>query len=343
MTELSPSITPCLLWHDCRATGIFKSQPADFVVNEILDWDFKGQGEHLFLQIEKTDCNTAWIAKQLAKFYGVPPRDVGYSGLKDRHAVTTQYFSVRLPGVKPDSYTLPEHEEYRVVSHVLHDKKLKRGNHQYNDFSIRLRAIGGDRELLEQRLAFIRDNGCPNLFDSQRFGHNNGNLQRLRQWIDGEADIRKRNEKTLLLSALRAAVFNRQLAERVQQGTWNQIQTGDTVILDGSNSRFVAETVDEALIARASRLDIHPAGLLIGADSVAVNSDCSDCLENNNLQANLQTLMRRERLEQGFRPLRLHVRQLTWQYTGDDCAISLRLPSGAYASGVLRQVFDLLS
>ena len=227
-----------------RATAVFKSRPEDFVVNEILAWDFKGQGEHIFLEIEKTNCNTAWVAKQLAKFYGVLPRDVGFSGLKDCHAVTMQHFSIRLPGVKPNQYKLPVHAEYRVISHVLHDRKLKRGNHKMNEFIIHLRNVEGDLSCIEKRLAFIRDNGCPNLFDSQRFGHENNNLQRLYAWGNGEIELRKCDEKSIVLSALRAAIFNRQLGEQINDNTWQQVLPGDVAKLSGSHSYFVAEKVD---------------------------------------------------------------------------------------------------
>ncbi len=333
--KLDTHINDCLLWQNNRASGVFKSCPEDFVVHEILNWDFKGQGEHIFLHIQKTNCNTAWIAKQLAKFYGVPPRDIGYSGLKDRHAVTTQYFSVRLPGVKPDSYELPEHEEYQVIGHTLHDKKLKRGNHKYNDFIIRLRDVAGDADVIEQRLAFIRDNGCPNFFDSQRFGHNNNNLTRLSAWVTGEIELRKRDEKSIVLSALRSSIFNQQLAQRVADNTWQQVIAGDTVILDGSNSHFSTDTdsLDEDIKQRAEQKDIHPAGILIGYDS--------ESIEFGEQTEMLMTLMKREHLQQGYRSLRLNVQNLSWQRDGNDWIVSMRLPTGAYASGVIRQVFDL--
>ncbi len=329
--QLTTHINECLLWQDNRATGVFKSCTEDFIVNEILNWDFKGQGEHIFLHIEKTNCNTAWVAKQLARFYGVPPRDVGYSGLKDRHAVTTQYFSVRLPGVKPNSYSLPEHNEYRVIGHILHDKKLKRGNHKYNDFTICLRNVSGDTDIIEQRLAFIRDNGCPNFFDSQRFGHDNNNLTRLSAWVDGEIDLRKRDEKSLVLSALRASIFNRQLSERVADNTWQQVLAGDTLILDGSNSHFHADSIDDELIQRAKQQDIHPAGLLVGAESEFIEKT-----------EKLATLMKREHLQQSYRPLRLNVQNLSWQQKNNHWVIKMRLPAGAYASGVVKQLFDFV-
>ncbi len=330
MNNFRTHIESCLLWRENRATGIFKKLPEDFVVHEVLDWDFTGQGEHIFLQIEKTGCNTTWVAKQLARFYGVPPRDVSYSGLKDRHAVTTQYFSVRVPGVKAGQYDIPQHDEYRVVSHVLHHKKLKRGNHRYNDFIIRLRDVTGDTKLIDKRLRFIRDKGCPNFFDSQRFGRENNNLARLMAWITGEIELRKRDEKSIVLSALRASIFNRQLGERVENKTWKQIVAGDRVILDGSHSHFIPECVDEEIAQRAADKDIHPAGILVGAES--------DFCEKSEM---LETLMRREHLKEDYRPLRLNIKNLNWRQEGKDYIIRMRLPSGAYASGVIKQVFDI--
>ncbi len=328
IAPIQSAINDCLLWQSQRASAVFKSQPADFIVNERLDWDFRGSGEHLFLHIEKTNSNTQWLAKQLAKFYQVPPRDIGYSGLKDRHAVTRQYFSVRLPGIKPGAYALPEHDDYRVIAHVLHDKKLKRGNHRYNDFIIRLRQVQGDAAIIDSRLAYIRTNGCPNFFDSQRFGHDENNLRRAVAWINGETEVRKGHEKSLLLSALRAAVFNQQLAGRVAQQTWHTVLAGDTVVLDGSNSYFIAEQVDKTLQRRAQEKDIHPAGRLIGAESGWVKDKPA-----------LQVLLRRQHVSEGYRPLRLVLPILTWQRQADDYIVTMRLPSGAYASGVLRHIF----
>ncbi len=330
MKKMKTYIEQCLLWKENRAAGFFKQNPEDFIVREVLEWDFTGEGEHIFLQIEKIGCNTAWVAKQLAKFYGVPPRDVSYSGLKDRHAKTTQYFSIRVPGVKAGLYDIPKHDEYRVIFHSLHHKKLKRGNHKFNDFIIRLRDVSGDIALVEEHLAFIRDNGCPNLFDTQRFGHGNNNLLRLMAWVNGEIELRKRDEKSIVLSALRASIFNRQLAERVQNNTWQKVLDGDRVILDGSHSHFTPETIDETITQRAAEKDIHPAGILVG--------ESSDFSEKTEM---LETLMRREHLKEDYRPLRLNVQNLQWQAEGKDFVICLRLPSGAYASGVIKQVFAI--
>ncbi len=336
---LKDHINQCLLWHEQRGKALFKQSPEDFVVDEILDWQFKGEGEHIFLYVEKTNCNTVWVAKQLARFYGVPPRDVGYSGLKDRHAVTRQYFSVRLPGVKPHSYDIPTHDEYRVVSHMLHDKKLKRGNHPFNRFTIRLHQVEADADIIQTRLAFIQQHGCPNFFDSQRFGHDGNNLTQALAWINGDISPRKRNEKSLLLSAIRSSFFNQQLAQRIGNDTWNQIITGDTVLLDGSNSHFLAEQIDDTLSQRAAEMDIHPAGILIGEHDVsALNTDID--------KAMLEKFLRQEHMQSAYRPLRLHVRDLTWEILDGDNTqsswqISMKLPSGAYASGVIRQLFDI--
>ncbi len=327
-------INDCLLWPDDRAKATFKCFPEDFIVHEQLSWTFTGRGEHLFLYVEKTNCNTVWVAKQLARFYGVPPRDVGYSGLKDRHAVTRQYFSIRLPGIKPGGYELPEHGEYQVISHQLHDKKLKRGNHPYNDFTITLRDVDGDRSVIDKHLAFVRDHGCPNLFDQQRFGNDNRNLDRLQQWINGDIEVRKGNEKSLLLSTLRSLFFNRQLGERVKANNWQEIIAGDTVMLAGSNSHFTPEVIDDTLKQRAADHDIHPAGILIGEGDNLETLTGFDAEKAN-------AILKNARMETGYRPLRLIVANMDWAFSADQrCTIHLRLPKGAYASGVIKQVFD---
>ncbi|MPV86552.1 tRNA pseudouridine(13) synthase TruD [Ostreibacterium oceani] len=340
-TSLNPWIDDCLLFDaNSLASAQFKSIPADFVVDEQLDWQWRGTGEHIFLNIQKTNSNTLWVAKQLAKFYQVPIKDIGYSGLKDRHAVTTQYFSVRLPGVKPGAYALPTSTEFTVGHHVLHDKKLKRGQHRGNTFCIRLRHVVGNRALIEERLAYLTQQGMPNFFDSQRFGHDAQNLIRVTDWVNGHANIAKRTEKSLLISALRAAIFNAQLAMRVKQGSWNQAMPNDTMCLAGSHSFFQIDQPDDVISKRLQSHDIHPAGVLPGKET-ALNSawfaDDGYPFERDKLQ----DFMNKNNLSEQYRAFRVSVKNLSWQWEGEDCCLQFSLPNGAYASAVIKQIFAI--
>ncbi|MGY8862702.1 MAG: tRNA pseudouridine(13) synthase TruD, partial [Pseudomonadales bacterium] len=155
-----------------------KTHCNDFLVTEDLGYEPCGEGEHVYLDITKTDTNTDFLARSIAKLAGVPVKQVNYSGLKDRRGITRQWFGVHLPGkaevVDPDWQLLqsPEVHLHQVVRHL---RKLKTGVHQGNFFAIRLRNIKAS-DALEQKLTIISEQGAPNYFGDQRFGHHGGNL-----------------------------------------------------------------------------------------------------------------------------------------------------------------------
>ena len=155
-----------------------RGEPADFVVTEILNLDFSGDGEHDWLWIEKTGANTAWVGEQLAKHAGVHPRDVGFSGLKDRHAVTRQWYSVRRPTGAGSNWGALDIDGVRVLEQHRHQRKLKRGAHRANRFRIALRGgeVAAHSEQLVARLELIAAQGAPNYFGEQRFGRDGGNI-----------------------------------------------------------------------------------------------------------------------------------------------------------------------
>jgi tRNA pseudouridine13 synthase len=146
-------------WRDLPAAlggiagrGRIRARDEDFIVEEELGFALTGAGEHLFLKVRETGCNTDWVAGQLARWGGRPRNDVGYAGLKDRHAVTEQWFSVRFPGGRhpdPAGLSIPGVELLEVVPH---NRKLKRGALQGNRFRLRVTALDADAALLEARL-----------------------------------------------------------------------------------------------------------------------------------------------------------------------------------------------
>lgn len=126
-------------------TGVIRSQPADFMVKEQLGFEPSGTGEHVFLQIEKTGENTDYVARLLARFAKVRQRDVGYAGLKDRHAVTCQWFSVWLPGQAEPNWAELASDNLKILHTIRHARKLKRGALAGNHFQIIIRDWQGDR------------------------------------------------------------------------------------------------------------------------------------------------------------------------------------------------------
>lgn len=323
----------------------FRVAPEDFDVEEILGFEPTGEGEHLFLWIEKRGANTVWVAGQLARWAGVAPMAVGYAGLKDRHAVTRQWFSVHLPRrVAPDAD--PEVEGVRVIERRWHDRKLKRGAHRGNRFAIVLRDVVGDVFAVEQALPRIAIEGVPNAFGEQRFGRDAGNVDEARRWLSSERPIRlPRDRRSLLLSAARSHLFNTVLAERVRRGDWNRPLAGDCFQLDGRGSWFGPETIATAETAeRVERGEIHPTGPLWGAGEPPTTDEAL-ALETTIAAAEpiLCAGLERFGLKQERRPLRLLPRRLSWQRQHDERTtlwLSFELPRGTFATAVIAAFCD---
>lgn len=323
-----------------------RAQWEDFRVMEDLGFEPSGSGEHLLLRIEKRGANTAWVAEQLARWAGIAPMGVSYAGLKDRHAVTEQTFSVHLAKrVAPEP--LPEHESFRVLDQAWHARKLPRGALAGNHFVLRLREVRGERAAVEDRLTQISARGVPNYFGEQRFGHDGGNVASAKAMFAGKrVDRAKRG---FLISAARSSLFNSVLAERVLQGTWDRALDGEVFMLDGSHSVFGPEPLDERLQQRLIDMDIHPTGPMWGRGELRPQADVQT-LENGVLadQDELKRGLEAEGLRQERRSLRLPVRQLQWQWLSDspdsaspDLELRFFLPAGAYATVVLHALGEV--
>ncbi|HEY6600116.1 MAG TPA: tRNA pseudouridine(13) synthase TruD [Pseudomonadales bacterium] len=208
--------------------GLYRRCLDDFCVDEIPAVEPTGEGEHLLLRIEKRGVNSAAVADDLARVFGVAPIDVSFAGMKDRHAVTRQWFSVRTPRDASCMGSIPEC--WRVIDSIRHRSKLRRGDLTGNRFRIRIRELCGDHEALRERIAGIASTGVPNYFGEQRFGHDGANVERARSWIGSRprASI-PAFQKGLHLSTARALLFNAVLAHRVERGSWNASIDGDVV------------------------------------------------------------------------------------------------------------------
>jgi len=307
-------------------------------VEELLGFEADGEGEHWLLQVEKTGSNTAWVAGQLARAAGVAKRDVGYSGLKDRHAVTIQHFS--LPASRGDSvdWQRVEGPGFRVLAAQRHRRKLRRGSHRGNRFHIRVTGLSGDTRALESRLQ-AATRGVPNYFGEQRFGRGMGNLQLAARVLSDPGRRWPRVEREFALSSARALVFNEVLAARVRDRSWDRLLAGDLAMLAGSHSVFAVEEVDEALRSRLQAHDLDPSGPLPGSGGMQPGGSVlaleqAVCASFAGLQAGLQELgVRAER-----RRLRLLPQAMDWSLDGETLALSFDLPAGSFATAVLREL-----
>ena len=321
-------------------SGRMKLEPDDFVVEEIPGFEPSGSGEHAWLWVEKRGANTDWVAGQLARFAGVAPSVVGFAGLKDRHAVTRQVFTLQLPGqVDPDWNTLAV-PGVRVLSATRHSRKLKRGALRGNRFRIRLREVRGDCEQVPERLDRIAASGVPNYFGEQRFGRDGGNLDLARALFNGRR--LGRAQRGFALSAARAEIFNAILAARVASGTWDQALEGEVWMLDGSHSVFGPEPASDALMDRLRSGDIHSTGPMWGRGELR-SADAVRALELGvaELHSDLAGGLEAAGLDYERRSLRLPVRGLEWNWEGGDfLVVSFELGAGSFATAVLRELCD---
>lgn len=329
------------LWARANGESLFdaaiRSVAADFVVTENCNIEFSGEGEHDFLYIEKTGANTLWVAECLAKHGKVPLRDVGYAGLKDRHAITRQWFSVRRLGSV--DWTGFSAEGVQILEQQRHRRKLRRGAHASNSFKIALRAdkVSARTDDINRRLAIIAQAGVPNYFGEQRFGRGGSNIELCQSMFAGRR--LSRAKRSIALSAARSLIFNTILDRRVTHGSWNQILPGELANLDGSASVFAVETVDDELVRRCQEQDIHPSATLWGDGSPRSTGEVAALEEEVAAQyPQIVAGLVAARMEPASRSLRLRVSDLAWQIETDVVWLEFTLAKGGYATTVLREI-----
>jgi len=329
------SIEPLLPWSPPLRARI-RVVPEDFRVDEIPATVPSGNGEHLWLQIRKTGLNSEDVAEWLAEAASVPRASVSYAGRKDRHAITSQWFSVHLPGRADPAWSEGRRPAgVELLDQLRHARKLQTGHLQGNRFRLRLREIEGDRSMAEALLERIVSRGLPDYFGEQRFGH--GNLHKAIGWFTGRLRPRGRNQRSLYLSAARAAIFNAVLRKRVEDGSWDRLLPGDIANLDGRGSVFAAERIDAELSARCARLEVHPTGPLWGRGDPATDGAVRDLeLAVARSFTELSEGLAGQGVEHSRRPLRMRPLRMSWSWEENgDLLLDFELRSGEYATTVI--------
>lgn len=331
-------------WGAPCGSARLKATPDDFQVTEVLDIALSGEGEHLWFLLEKRGLNTEEVARRLARATGVAVRDVSYAGLKDRQALTRQWFSVQLPGKADPDLSALWSDELRCSAQGRHRRKLQRGAHSANRFLIRLHELQADHAALEQRLQQLAVAGVPNYVGPQRFGHQGGNIEQARSWAQRAVLPPARGTRSRLLSSARSLLFNRVLAERVGAGSWDQVLPGDLLAFTDSRSHFPATEL-VADDPRLAALDLHPTGPLWGQGEPAVGADTLALeLTQAAAEPELVAWLAAAGLKQERRVLRLPISGLTWHYPSADCLeLEFTLPTGCFATAVLRELVELTS
>ena len=322
------------------ASGALRGEPEDFVVEEELGFAPAGSGAHLLLKVRKRNANTQWVARELTRLAGCRPADAGYAGLKDRHAVAVQWFSVPRPRTAVD-WRETRGGEFEVLEAHEHTRKLPRGALAGNRFAVRIRAPGGDGAALGERLAArleaIARRGVPNYFGAQRFGRDAGNLQRL------GTPLRRLppQQRGFVLSAARSVIFNAVLAARVSEGSWERLRAGDLANLDGRGSVFRVEVVDAELLERCRRLEIHPSGPLWGEGDPGSAGEVQELEKTVAARyPDAAAACAAAGMAQERRSLRIAVHELRCEVEAQAVRLHFRLARGCFATAVLAELIE---
>ena len=323
-------------------SAVLKAVAEDFQVDEVLEIPLSGEGEHLWLWVEKRNLNTEEAARRIARAAGVPLRSISYAGLKDRQALTRQWFSLHLPGKADPLLDKAEDETLKILKASRHQRKLQRGAHSANGFTLRLTQLQADRAELEARLERIKAHGVPNYYGLQRFGFDGGNVLGAGEYAERQELPVQRNLRSRLLSAGRSYLFNRVLAERVAASSWNQAQPGDLLAFTDSRSFFPAGEA-ECQDPRLAILDLHPTGPLWGAgDSPAGGETQALEAEVAAAEPAIAKWLAEAGMKHERRILRLPIGSLSWHYPGPDILqLEFVLPTGCFATAVVRELVSL--
>lgn len=302
-------------WGEPVGRAVMRSVPEDFDVEEVLGFEPEGQGEHLYLFLEKVGDNTDYVVRQLAALSGCRAMDVGISGLKDRHAVTRQWFSLYRPGMSDEAFLEAVSARWKLLAYGRHPVKLRRGTHRVNRFRIVLRELDADLEKLQQRLGQIAAEGCPNYFGPQRFGRSGANLQAAAS-LKAKRLRGKDPKRGLYLSAARSWLFNEVLAQRILAGDWRECRTGDP--------------------------GPEPSGPLFGDGGSSAGEPLVTW--ENAILAPHETfcaLFDGARLRPERRPLVLRPQDLTYQIGKEELTLSFALPSGSFATALIGELLSV--
>jgi len=324
--------------------ALFKAVPEDFRVDEIPAYLPFGEGSHLFLLVEKRGKNTREVAAAIAKALGVRERDTGIAGQKDRHAVTTQWLSVE--GVDPSRAIGLSGDGFRILEAKLHRNKLRLGHLRGNRFQIRLRGV--DEPGVEQVrtiAAALEVRGMPNYYGPQRFGRRGDNAEVGRLILQGSDDPRVRRAqrdprmRRFLVSAFQSEVFNRVLAARLEDRSWDDPRPGDVIEKLASGGLFVCSepAVDRE---RVQRFECSITGPLPGSRiDPAVQGEPAALEAHLLAEAGVTAEQLRGSADArgARRALRLPI-HLEIDVDHEGLLLRFELPPGAYATAVLREL-----
>ena len=319
--------------------GAFKLVPEDFEVEEVPAYLPGGEGEHLFLWVEKRGRDTREVVRALSQSLGLPEAEVGVAGMKDRHAVTRQLISIpaRLEAKLPAF----ELEGVRVLWARRHGNKLRTGHLKGNRFRLRMRGVK-DFAAAQESFSRLAARGVPNYFGEQRFGRERDNADKGKVLLLGQKLPKRpdRFERKMYLSAFQSRLFNRALAARMLAGTFDQALLGDVLRKEETGGLFVCEA-PEVDGPRAASFEVSPAGPMFGPKMTAsahgvAQAEAALLAEEG---VTLSDFLRGGGETEGTRrPYRVRLGNPEFSPEAEDLVLAFELPRGAYATEVLAEL-----
>lgn len=323
-----------------QQAGRLKAEFADFIVKEELGYSLAGEGEFVAVKVRKTNANTLFVGEKLAEFAGVSAKNMSYAGLKDRHAITEQWFCLHLAGKATPDFSQFQLDDVEILEITRHNRKIRVGSLDGNHFELLLRDVVESDELA-LRLERLQAVGFPNYFTEQRFGRDGYNLTQAQRWAAGEIQVNDRKKRSFYLSAARSEIFNLIVSDRIAAGLVDQVLEHDIVQLASSNSWFVAQANElEELNKRLDSGDILLTAALIGENSLeqtASERERAIVAE----QTLLLNLMKKARMNAARRAMLCKPENLRWQFEPEGLRLQFFLPAGSYATGLVRELMTI--
>ncbi|MCB1316476.1 MAG: tRNA pseudouridine(13) synthase TruD [Leptospiraceae bacterium] len=342
-------------------SGYIRTTPEDFVVREVPLYEPCGEGDHVYLELTSTNWNTNDLKRQLCRLFSVRDVDVGYAGLKDRRARTTQRFSILLKG-EPESTIRTKLEKHlpdvSCNSIVRHTNKLRTGHLKANAFEILVRCDHPEelQKFCEPVARAIQASGLLNYYGEQRFGREGDNAAQGRAILAGTKRRVKPFLKKLFLSAYQSQLFNNWLAQRVQSGAARTILSGDVARKLASGGLFIVAEL-EAEMARFQRREITYTGPIFGTRMKAAEGPAAQleesilkaewesndlALQNGDERAGLMQAFARNKLEGTRRDGLVFIEHIDIERSPDGLWFRFELPPGSFATNLLREFVQLM-
>jgi tRNA pseudouridine13 synthase len=322
--------------------GRIKQQLQDFEVEEIPAYEPSGNGEFLYLWIEKCDLGAEFFVRQVARRLGIAPGEVGTAGLKDRRAITRQMVSV--PDIDPERLKALDGDGIRLLQVSRHSNKLRPGHLRGNRFRILVRDVdSAATQRLEPILTVLREQGLPNFYGPQRFGREGETLNLGLALLRGEAAPRQARSpflRKLALSAAQSALFNHYLGRRLAEGLFRQVLAGDVMARWPQGGMFVAQDLPREQERFAARETVHT-GPIFGRKTFAAAADAAAREAAILTEANLTpaAFTRFGKLLQGTRRHNLvYLDDLGAVHEPEGVRLTFTLPAGSYATVLLQEI-----